>query len=291
MSSVPDYDIIEDFVAESSECLEMAIDDVLCLEQGMDQEAINRIFRVVHTLKGTAGMLNFNGLFNFIHALEDTCSDIRSGNRIVDKTMADNLLRCFDYIQSKLDVIKVERQEGDDFSLGEECMNVLRGTPQGNANTGDELLSLVLDGNVCKTLIVEDDFAARKRLFSHLSQFSTCYVAKDGSEAIQAVTESYLEASPEPFNLIVINAKLPIIDGLQAARAIRALERAKGVQSSAMAKIFVTTSREDSRQRHTALHECGADAFIDEPIDPCDLTRLFVHRLPLAESNDMMHFQ
>ena len=218
--------IVDDFVTESGENLDMAEDDVLSLEQGPDQEAIDRIFRVVHTIKGTAGMLNFTALSKFVHCLEDTCSDIRAGERKMDRQVTDGMLKCLDFIRSKLNVIAETRTDDGDYSHGEECLKglcpdaggrpspaVTRSvtTPEPSPATGhgdngrdtalascpvDELLLLAGGKRTCRTLIVEDDFLSRKLLYSFLARFSICHVAKDGCEAIQAVTESYMGPRP-----------------------------------------------------------------------------------------------
>ncbi|WP_419785549.1 Hpt domain-containing protein [Pseudodesulfovibrio sp.] len=293
-----DFDLailIEEFVAESDECLDRAIDDVLCLEQGPDQEAIDSLFRTAHTLKGSAAILNFTALADFLHSFEDVCADIRSGKRTVERHTADNLLRCLDVIRAQLNSIRATHQEADDTALAAACLNALRQnecTPspvsslrqealpdsvgQPVAWDSESLFSRIKTVKIGKTLIVENDFAARKPLFSFLSKFTTCHVAKDGSEAIQAVTESYMGENPEPFSLIIMDVIMPFIGGLQASRAIRALERAKGTPPEAMAKLFIATALDDPATRHAALHECEADAYITKPIDLSELAELII---------------
>ena len=111
-------DLIDEFVTESVEWLDTAVDDILSLEKKPDQEAIDRIFRVVHTIKGTANMFNLKGLAGFVHSFEDICSDIRSGEREVDKHVADGLLKCMDFIRSNLEFIGDTHQETGDWSKG-----------------------------------------------------------------------------------------------------------------------------------------------------------------------------
>jgi len=296
--------LIDEFVTESSEGLEMAMDDILSLEQGPDSEAVDCIFRVVHSIKGAAGMLNFTALSGFVHALEDTCSDIRSGHRTVDGPMADALLRCLDFIQSRLDFIRINHREDDESARGQECLRALQAAPPapatpvvespikpdaatpapsragsvhpdiegrgcgaGLAATMDEFLRLAGDGREHKALIVEDDFMSRRMLHSFLSRYMPCYVAKDGSEAIQAVTESYGSPNPEPFSLIFMDVMMPIIDGLQATKAIRALERAKGAgHNLPKSRIVIATSLDDDITEQTAIHECGADTYMVKPL-------------------------
>jgi CheY-like chemotaxis protein/HPt (histidine-containing phosphotransfer) domain-containing protein len=292
-SGNPNLDgIIEDFVIESGESLDLAVDDVLSLERGPDREAIDRIFRVVHTIKGTAGMLNFTGLSGFVHRLEDACADIRAGRRKVDKQVTDSMLGALDLIRSRLDVIRETGREDQDHSPGEECLRGLLAATDRSASpcvaqeaatpspgTMDELLLLAGGKRTCRTLIVEDDFLCRKLLYSFLSRFSICHVAKDGCEAIQAVTQSYIGPDPEPFSLIFMDIQMPIIDGLRATRAIRAMEQAKGSEhENHRAGIFIVSSVDDSATIRAAVREYGGDFFLGKPLDLNDLKDLLVRQ-------------
>ncbi len=290
------FDLTEDFVTESSEGLAMAADDVLSLEQNPDQEAIDSIFRVVHTIKGTAGMFGFTALSGFVHSLEDTCSDLRSGNRMVDRQAADCLLNCLDFIQLKLNFIRDAGHEDEDYFQGEILLKSLQADSSKPESSHDqkklaveparfemppspdsmnEFLRLIGNDKPRKTLIVEDDFASRKQLYSYLSQFTICHVAKDGCEAIQAVTESYIGSSPEPFLLIFMNARLPIIDGLRATRAIRAIEYAKRAESNQTEAWICIISEEDDRQIvNKAIREYDANAVLSTPLDHDELKRM-----------------
>ena len=80
-------EIIEEFIAESSELMDHVIQDIVTIEQSQDEEMINGIFRAVHTIKGTSSFLGFNTLSELAHKAR-RCSrigperrnDNRSGN-------------------------------------------------------------------------------------------------------------------------------------------------------------------------------------------------------------------
>lgn len=295
-------DMVQDFVVESSESLSVAIDDVLSLEQGHDQEAIDRIFRAMHTIKGTAAMLDLTGLSGFVHRLEDACADVRAGRRTVDKHTADALLKCLDFIQLKLDALVDTSREEEDFTCGEEYLKPLLAEPRPAAESPPlravdqsppapegphELPASAGTGRRCKVLLVEDDFLVRKMMYSFLSEFTKCRVAKDGNEAIQAVTESYMGPDPEPFSLILMDVMMPIIDGLRATRAIRELERAKGAgYTHARAEIVVTSAADDLKAMHETCRECGADSYVPKPMDRSQLKQLLIRHLSLRHGPD-----
>ena len=56
--------LLERFVGEARELLQGAATALLILEKNPGDEAgINEVFRSVHTLKGSAGLFDFPGLF------------------------------------------------------------------------------------------------------------------------------------------------------------------------------------------------------------------------------------
>jgi len=53
-------EFINDFIVETEEFIQLSEDKLLCLEKNPDNpEAINSIFRAVHSIKGSAGFMNF----------------------------------------------------------------------------------------------------------------------------------------------------------------------------------------------------------------------------------------
>jgi two-component system, chemotaxis family, sensor kinase CheA len=63
-----------------------------------DNEALNALFRAVHTVKGGAGMFNFNRLVGFAHILETLLDHLRSGTLIADDTTIAEILRSCDIV-------------------------------------------------------------------------------------------------------------------------------------------------------------------------------------------------
>ena len=68
------------FVAESRENHENLVNNLLLLEQGNDQNAIDEIFRSIHTLKGASASMGFLTMERLCHTMEDVFQQIRSGN-------------------------------------------------------------------------------------------------------------------------------------------------------------------------------------------------------------------
>ncbi|HEY2341484.1 MAG TPA: response regulator transcription factor [Chthoniobacteraceae bacterium] len=81
---------------------------------------------------------------------------------------------------------------------------------------------LTLDPHMPPTriLIVDDHFIARKGLIGSLSCEADLEVAAEANNGLQAV-EMFRQHRPD---LVLMDVRLPLLDGLEAARAIRALQ-------------------------------------------------------------------
>ena len=115
-----------------------------------------------------------------------------------------------------------------------------------------------------KILIAEDDFASRKFMLRFLSKYGECDITVDGMEAIEAYTMA-LEAN-EPYDLICLDIMMPALDGYQALKAIREIEKSKGISEKDQVKIIMTTALSEGRNV-TKAFELGCVAYAGKPID------------------------
>ena len=85
-----DDGLIQEFVTESEEQLQRMEQDLLGLETATDPELVNRVFRAMHTVKGTSSFLGFDVIVELSHHDQLANSrgspdDIRSEERRVGK--------------------------------------------------------------------------------------------------------------------------------------------------------------------------------------------------------------
>ncbi|MCA1720100.1 MAG: Hpt domain-containing protein, partial [Actinobacteria bacterium] len=107
-----DEEILLAFCEESRENLDQLDRDLVDLETHRDdRELLSRVFRVVHTLKGTCGFLGFPRLEALAHAGEDLLGALRDGTLQLDAAAATSLLRLVDVVRGVLTEIEATSAE------------------------------------------------------------------------------------------------------------------------------------------------------------------------------------
>jgi two-component system chemotaxis sensor kinase CheA len=92
------------FLEESAEGLDLAESTLLQLDPGApDDEAVNAIFRAIHSIKGGAGAVGFESVAEFAHVLETVLDQVRDGRRAVTQELIDLLLRAVDCARSLIE--------------------------------------------------------------------------------------------------------------------------------------------------------------------------------------------
>jgi len=105
-----DDPLIQEFLVESSELVDQAVQDLVVLESApADPETLNRIFRALHTIKGTAGFLGFEEIVRLSHRAEDALNDLRKGIYVASPHIVDLLLKVVDLLRSMLKDIGAKR--------------------------------------------------------------------------------------------------------------------------------------------------------------------------------------
>ncbi|WP_263831750.1 chemotaxis protein CheA [Sulfurospirillum oryzae] len=93
-------DIAKEFHIESIELLEAMENSLVYIrENGMDDEAINAVFRAAHTIKGAAGMYKIDFVVEFTHIAENVLDQVRNGTIAMSDELSELLLECKDHIQ------------------------------------------------------------------------------------------------------------------------------------------------------------------------------------------------
>lgn len=106
-----DQEIVQDFLTESGELLEQLDKDLVLLEQSpRDPDLLNRVFRALHTIKGSASFLQLTNLVAIGHAAESALNAARSGVVVVTKDMMDLLLSAVDVLKRQFEDLTAGRE-------------------------------------------------------------------------------------------------------------------------------------------------------------------------------------
>ncbi len=99
MSFELDEDILQDFLVEAGEILELLSEQLIELENNPDDsDLLNAIFRGFHTVKGGAGFLAMTELVDVCHGAENVFDILRQGQRQVTAELMDIILQSLDCI-------------------------------------------------------------------------------------------------------------------------------------------------------------------------------------------------
>lgn len=113
-------DLIQEFLAETTESLHALDLDIVTLERNPNnKDLIGRIFRLVHTVKGTCGFLGLPRLEKLAHHGENVLGRYRDGSLAVTPQSVSLILESFDRIKLIVAGLATEGVEpvGDDREL------------------------------------------------------------------------------------------------------------------------------------------------------------------------------
>jgi two-component system chemotaxis response regulator CheY len=122
-----------------------------------------------------------------------------------------------------------------------------------------------------RVLIVEDDFASRRILQTFLNSYGECHVAVNGVEAIEAFQQAWQES--DPYDLICMDIMMPEMNGQDALRKIRDIEKQMGITSDDEVRVIMTTALDKSKEVVKAFYEGGVSAYFVKPFQLEDLEK------------------
>ncbi len=129
-------DIVRDFLIEAEEMLQILDEDLNTLEASPDDpEILEKIFRVVHTVKGTAGFLGFDDIVEVVHSTENILNKLRHKEISFSELLFEAMLMGLDTVGVLTKNIKTGGHETIDVAP---VVSALHGVLDGGVTSVDQ---------------------------------------------------------------------------------------------------------------------------------------------------------
>lgn len=103
------------FVEEARELLTDLEESLLAIEHDThNTDLIGKIFRAMHTIKGSSSMFGFDVIAKFTHQIENAFDQVREGKMEVTSELISLTLDCRDHIAALLDILVNEKEVTDE---------------------------------------------------------------------------------------------------------------------------------------------------------------------------------
>ena len=99
----------------------------------------------------------------------------------------------------------------------------------------------------------------------------------NGQAAVKALADG-------TFDLLLTDIHMPVMDGIEAAREIRAGEQRSGRARTPIVALTADAFEEGKR----ACREVGMDGFLTKPVDPAELEEMFLMLFPSEERSHIV---
>ncbi len=112
---------LQTFLDETEEQLDDLVETLLALERNAASASdLNEAFRLIHSIKGSAGMMGFGNITVLTHHLENRFDRFRSGVAKLDEPTMNLVLRCIDFLRQCNHRLRIGEQLGSATDLLEE---------------------------------------------------------------------------------------------------------------------------------------------------------------------------
>lgn len=180
-------EIRQAFAIEGAELLADMESALLILEANPKSvDDFGRLFRTVHTIKGSASIVRFEAVEHFCHSVEHILVRIRDHELTLDQQLVALLLKCHDHISTMMDQYCVTGGENNEFALPQKHGYLLEQLHQWASDTG----AVHMEEHAYGTL--DESYLDNKS-----EPDNTGFNLFEDSEDIQLVPEQFPENAPQ----------------------------------------------------------------------------------------------
>lgn len=131
--------MLDVFLFETDDLLEHLDDILLACEKNknFDQDSINEIFRIMHTIKGSSAMMQFNSLTVIAHKMEDLFSFVREKGVAKEfiEDLIDLMFRSSDFLKAETEKVRGGQPLTTDIGTFEQEINDFLKKISGNSGS------------------------------------------------------------------------------------------------------------------------------------------------------------
>jgi two-component system chemotaxis response regulator CheY len=120
-----------------------------------------------------------------------------------------------------------------------------------------------------RALVIDDDPVTLLYLKGVLSPHAEVHQASAGQEGVEAFAAAL--AGGQPFDAVLVDIRMPGMDGHQALQKIRSLEAEAGIYGEDEAAVFMVSSASDAKNVNRAFFQGRAVSFLPKPVAPGQL--------------------
>ena len=273
--------IKREFLEEAGELIDDCEAAFHLLEEcATDQTSIDRLFRDLHTVKGSAGVTGFESLSKFVHKMEDLVNIYREQGFIPEQSHTI-LLDSIDWVALWIDKLKNDMNFEPEASDLDDHLNMLKVKenviPFDPASKQEESGFVIFEENghseeaLPTVLVVDDETTMLKVLDTYLMDLPirvlTANSAKQGLELFNT----------EQIDVIVSDLRMPDMNGIEFISKIR--ETSQSVEV-----IFLTAhANKESLEEFIKLRTFG---FVDKAEGRIPLTNSVINAMKTKKVQD-----
>ncbi|HET9237264.1 MAG TPA: response regulator [Oligoflexus sp.] len=248
-----------DYVQEARELLADAEICFVQLERDKgNKDLIDRIFRMIHTVKGSGSIVGFDSFTRFAHQFEGLLAQIRAGTLGVDDAIMNLMFEANDVLKDWLDALQVDYAVEWDTSATVSKLSVYSVGQPPKVRTApafgffeDDPAALTPETSMVTVLLVDDEKDILDLYESYLEGMPIRTLrALDGREAV-AILEKDVP------DLMIFDLRMPNMNGMELLAHVRK-------KSPDIPVIFA--SGYSDRADIISMLNMGAFAFLGKPV-------------------------